>query len=106
VLFAQDTAPARADVPAVGFHQPLPGNPSQPGVERQRLLPQIIRELSSGLGQRVLHQVGGVQAGGQPAVQAQGHHAPQPRPVVFQQLLPSGRVSLRRLAQQLLGVGR
>ena len=41
-LLAADAPPPGLDVAAVQLDQPLPGEPPQPGVERQRAVPQVV----------------------------------------------------------------
>jgi hypothetical protein len=47
----------------MNLDQPLPGNLPQPGIEWERLVPQIIIEFVVCLHEHLLHNVGGVDPG-------------------------------------------
>ncbi len=59
-----------------------------------------------GLGEHLLNHVGGIDAGRQPGVEAQGDHSPQPSPVSLQEGAAGVAVSGPGAAEQFLGVGR
>jgi hypothetical protein len=75
------------------------------GALKVRPLPGIAVQPAVRLGEGLLHHVGGVHARRQPAVQAQGNHAPQPVAVPLQQRAAGAAVAIAGAAQQLLGVG-
>ncbi len=85
-LLAGHRAFAGLDVAAAQVDQVVPGQLPQPGVERQRPLADVGVELLVGLGQRLLHHVGWIDAGRQAAVEVQGHHLPQTGPVPAEEL--------------------
>jgi hypothetical protein len=103
-LLAQDAALAGVQVALVQPDQVLPGQPPQPGVERHRPLAQVAGQLLGGLGQRLLDDVGRIDAGGQPAVHAHPYHLREPVAMTAQELLPRWAVALAGLCDQLLGI--
>ena len=87
------------------LEQPLPGELAEPRVERQRPVPQVVGQALRGVGQRLLHHVGGIDPGRHPAVDAQRDHLPQPAPMPRQQLLPGRLIARTRSLDQFFGVG-
>ena len=59
-----------------------------------------------GHGERLLHEVGGVHAGGQPRVEPQGDHAAKPLAVAFEQLAASDDIARLDRIQQVIGIRR
>ena len=74
------------DVALVKFYQASPRQLAQPGVEGERALLQIGRQLPRGFGQRLLHDVRRVHAGAQTRIEPHGYHAAQSRPMLLQQI--------------------
>jgi hypothetical protein len=102
-LFAGDvTLPGR--VPAVELDQPFPRELPQPGVERQRPVPQVAVELAGRVGQRLLDHVGRVHARRQPAVEPQGDHAAEPVAVPGEQAVAGRGIAGGRPVEQFVGV--
>ena len=89
----------------MGGDQAVPGDLPEPGVERQRPLAEVVGEPRGGLGQGLLHQVGGVDAGGQAAVEADGDHPPQAVAVAFEQELARLGLAAAGAVEQFLGIG-
>ena len=87
-------------------NQPLPGESAQPGVERQRAIPQVVVQVLAGVGQSLLHDVGGVDSRREPAIHPHGDHLPQAAPVPVQEPLASVVVSQGGLPEQFVGVRR
>ncbi len=73
------------EVAAVELDDPLPGEPAQPRIERQRPVAEEVIQLAAGVGQGLLHDVGRVDQGSQPAVEPHGDHPPQALAVPLQQ---------------------
>ena len=84
--------------------QPFPGQPPEPGIERQRAASQVVVHGAVGLGEGVLNDIGGVHAAGEPVVQPDGDHLAQPVTVPGEQRLTGRLVTLRHLLDQPLGL--
>jgi hypothetical protein len=103
-FFALHGALAGADVAAMHFDESIPRELPQPGIERHWPATQIVGEFAVGVGQDVLHDVGGVHARRESAVHAHGDHAPQPFAVAGEQLLTSRVVAAAGTAEQRVGI--
>jgi hypothetical protein len=78
---------------------------TKPGIKRQWPSRQIAVELTGRVGERLLHNVGGVDPGRQPRVGPDGNHAFEPAAVPVQQLAAGRCIPGRRLPQQVISVG-
>ncbi len=74
-------------------------------MERQGAIAEIIVEVLRGLQQRLLHDVGRVDAHGQATIQPHRHHPDQPVVMPDQELLARPVVALRCPCDQLFGIG-
>jgi hypothetical protein len=89
-------------VPAVEVDEPVLRELTKPEVERDRLRREVIVEPAVCLGKSVLNDVGRVQTGGHPRVDADGHHAAKSATVTIEQLTASHVFSTFRTGQQLV----
>jgi hypothetical protein len=90
----------------VDLDQPLPGDLSQPRVERQRLVTQVVVELFVSLDQYVLNDVGGIEPTKQAAVQTDADHLAQAITVANQQGLTRRVIATGAAQDQFVSVGR
>ena len=88
----------------VQLDQPLPGQPPQPGIERQGTAPQVVVHGPVGLGKGVLDDVRWVHAGRELAIHANRDHLPQPRLMPDQQVVAGLAVAPRGLLDELCGI--
>ena len=98
--------PLGDDVVAVELDQPEPGHLAEPGVERQGAVAEVAREPQGRVGQRLLDDVGGVNPRGQPPVDPDGDHPPEPIAMPGQEFGPGRRVAEPGRPEQLVGIGR
>jgi hypothetical protein len=105
-VFPPHAALAGADVPAVQVDDPLPRQPSQPGIEGQGAVPRVIGQLSGGLGQGLLQHVRRIDARPHAAIETQGDHLPQAAAVALQEQALGGGIAASETLQQLVGVRR
>jgi hypothetical protein len=80
---------------AAGVDHPVPGDLPQPRIEWDRPVTQIAIQAAVGFRERVLDQVGRVQAGAESAVEADGDHAVEPLAMAVQQPAAGGAVAGR-----------
>jgi hypothetical protein len=104
-FFANDGAALGEHVSAVQFDESLPRQSAQPRIERHGLAKHVAFPLAGRVGQRLLHHVGRIDAGGQTGIDANGDHALESRSVQSQQLIASAGVARFGTSQQLFGVG-
>jgi hypothetical protein len=97
---------AGVQMAAMQLGEALRGDLPQPGIEGERPIAQIIRELAIGRCERLLNHIGGVHASGQPTVEPQGDHLAEALAVPRQELLASAAVSVANTVEELIGVGR
>src|SRR4051812_3489709 len=92
---------------AMELEQPLPGELPQPRVEWQQSLAEVAGEPPSGVGERLLNDIRGVDAGRQSPIQVEGDHLPQSAAVPGQQPLARSLVAVLGRPKQfeLIGVG-
>jgi hypothetical protein len=88
------------------LNQPIPGELAQPGVERERAIPQVVVQMLAGVCQGFPHHVGRLDSHRQPAIDPHGNHVPQAAPVLVQEPLACFVVSLSGLPEQFVGVRR
>ena len=69
------------------------GEAAEPGVIRHRPVAQVVVQPAGGVGEGFLDDVRRVHAGGQPAVEPDGDHPPEPVPVAGEQLVAGGAVA-------------
>jgi hypothetical protein len=103
-LFPRQAAFLRLNVLAVEVNESLPGHVTQPGIERQRTVAEIVGQLLPGFGQGLLDHVRRIDAGRQTGIHAHGHHLGQLRPMPVQELGDGPLVPAASLAQQFVGV--
>ena len=75
----------RGDVLPVQLQQAIPGELPEPGIERQRLLTQVVIEPGISRGQGLLDHVRGIDPFRQPGIEPQADHLAKPRPVPLEQ---------------------
>ena len=90
----------------VDFHQTLPGDLTQPGVEGQRPIAQVAIELLVGFHQHFLDDIGGIEAGQETPVESDGDHLAEPAAVPGEQLLACRPIAGGAAADEFVGVGR
>ncbi len=93
-------------MPAVDCRQPLRGQAVQPRVKRQRAIARIVRQLSRGVGQRLLHDVGSVHARRQPIIEPQGDHATQPLPMALEKPFNRSGIADGGVSEQVISIVR
>jgi hypothetical protein len=103
--FAADTAAGGSNVAAILRPQPLAGKLAQPWIEGERLVAQVVVEPPVGLGESLLHHVGGIDSSGEARVEAHCDHPAQPVAVPDQQRPTGGSVPRGRPDEQSFGVG-
>lgn len=91
-------------MPPVNRRQPFRGETVQPGVKRQRAVPCVNFELSRSVDQRLLNNVGCVNAGRQPGIEPHFDHATQPRPVAIEKPFDRFGIASRGAAEQVIGI--
>jgi hypothetical protein len=79
---------------AMELEQPLPGELPEPWVERQRPLAKVAGKSPGGVGEGLLHDIRGVDSGGQAVIEVDGDHLPQSTAVSSQQPLARVVVAL------------
>jgi hypothetical protein len=104
-LLAQDASPLGPEVTAALVGQAVEGELPQPRVERQWPLDHVAVEPAVGLGQRLLDDVGRIDAGGQPRVEAQRDHLFEAPAVALEQIPPGRAVAFAGAAEQFLRIG-
>ena len=106
VLFAMNRAPLALNVPPLQFPEARPGDLPEPRVERQRTLTQIVGPLPNALGERVLNDVGGIEALPQPIDQTDLDHPPQLGPVALKQRFGGAGFAFDGTMKQFVGIAR
>ena len=104
-LLTADIALAGVQVTTVQLGQPLGGDLSKPWVKRQRPVAQIVGERPVRFSQCFLNHIGGVQAGGQPAVEVKADHLAEALAVPAQELLAGIVVAMAHAVEELISVG-
>lgn len=82
----------------------FPGQPAQAGIKRDGAMSEVLVQFLCGFGEGFLDNVGGIETGEEPAVEAHGDHAPQLPAMAIEQLKACGGFSLRSPGEELIGV--
>jgi len=84
------------------FDESIPRNLTQPGIKGQGSIAQEVGQFLVRIGERVLHDIRGVDPGGEPPVKMNRNHLPKPVPVSLQKLLECVTLAASGFLDQLL----
>jgi hypothetical protein len=95
----------RLDVPPMKIDKMLPGDSSQPRVERKWPVTSVRWQSASGFHQGLLDYVRGVHPSGHARVHAYRDHSPEPRSVAVHEALDCAIVTFARSEEKLFSIG-